>query len=56
MKKDWNAGIDVPSSARRDDKVLVPVMQRARTMTFRQFKCRPFDRFGFITYPAPAPK
>lgn len=34
MKKDWKAGMLAPAEARREEKVFVPVMQRARICLF----------------------
>ena len=34
MKKDWKAGIEVPSLARSEERVLVLVMQIARTVSW----------------------
>lgn len=36
MKKDWKAGMLAPAEARREEKVFVPVMQRARICLFHK--------------------
>ena len=37
MKRVWKAGIEVPLLTRREEKVFVAVMQRARTCLFDYF-------------------
>jgi hypothetical protein len=60
LKKDWNAGIEVPSFARRVESVFVDVIQIARTVFFRQHMLRYTKSYAIIwwrcdivAYPGP---
>lgn len=50
----WKAGIDVPCAARRPEKVLLPVMHRARTwLRSRESVCKLHKDYAENWFPNP---